>query len=209
MSKKQLSYMKFKRFIDISGSLFGLVFLSWLFLLIALILKVLHPDQPIFFKHIRAGYKETHFMMYKFRSMRSDAPTYFERHPEDYQLFVDNDFKFPAGNDPRVTRFGRILRRTSLDELPQLWNVLKGEMSLVGPRPITDPELKFYGDQVPKLLSVRPGMLGLWQALGRSDIAYPERADIDLEYVDNIAFWFDMSIVWKSLKAVFSRKGAF
>lgn len=209
MTKKQLKYLPFKRFVDISGSLFGLVVLSWLFLLLAIINKISDPKAPIFYTHDRVGYKEKKFKMYKFRSMRTDSDKYFEKHPEDYKIFVKNDFKFPAGNDPRVTSWGRILRRTSLDELPQLWNVLIGDMSIVGPRPITDPELVFYGKNVKKLLSVRPGMLGLWQASGRSDIQYPQRADIDLEYVDNIGWWYDWSIVFKNLKTVFSRKGAF
>lgn len=209
MNKKQRLYLPFKRFIDISGSIVGLILLSPLFVILMIAQKIVEPKAPIFYKHKRVGYHKRPFIMYKFRSMRADADTYFERHPEDWDEFVQNDYKFPAGTDPRVTRWGRILRRTSLDELPQLWNVLKGQMSIVGPRPVTEPELEYYGDQVDKFLSVRPGMLGLWQAKGRADILYPERADIDLEYVDNIGWWSDWAIVFKNLAVVLSRKGAF
>jgi lipopolysaccharide/colanic/teichoic acid biosynthesis glycosyltransferase len=209
VNKKQLAYLPFKRTIDIVGSIVGLIFLSWLFLMLFLIQKITDPKAPVFYSHVRVGKNNKHFKMYKFRSMRIDSDTYFDIHPEEYKKFVENDFKFPAGNDPRVTKWGRILRRTSLDELPQLLNVLKGDMSIVGPRPITNPELENYKNNVDKLLSVRPGMLGLWQASGRSDIVYPERAELDLEYVDKIGFFYDWIIVFKSIAAVFERKGAF
>ncbi|WP_143788803.1 sugar transferase, partial [Oenococcus oeni] len=101
------------------------------------------------------------------------------------------------------------LRRTSLDELPQLFNIFAGQMSIVGPRPVTEPELRYYGSNVDKFLSVLPGAMGLWQATGRSDIKYPERAEIDLEYVEHIGFWYDWYIVYLTMKAIFSRAGAY
>jgi lipopolysaccharide/colanic/teichoic acid biosynthesis glycosyltransferase len=209
VNKKQKLYLPFKRFIDISGSVVGLIVLSWLFLILWLVQKISNPKAPAIYVHERVGKNNVHFNMYKFRSMNTDSDTFFDRHPEEWAAFVANDYKFPAGKDPRVTKIGRVLRRTSLDELPQLWNVLKGEMSIVGPRPITEPELEYYGDQVDKLLSVRPGMLGLWQTLGRADILYPERALIDLEYIDKIGWHFDWKIVFANIWTVISRKGAY
>ncbi|MDN6899968.1 sugar transferase [Oenococcus sicerae] len=209
MSESQKHYIPFKRLIDIAGSLVGFVLLSWLFLILIILQKYHDPKGPIFYHHDRVGKNHKHFKLVKFRSMRSDADSYFERHPEDYKIFVDNDYKFPAGEDPRVTRFGRLLRRTSLDELPQLFNILLGQMSIVGPRPVTEPELKYYGKNVDKFLSVLPGAMGLWQATGRSDIKYPERAVVDLEYVDHIGFWYDWYIVYLTMKAIFSREGAY
>ncbi len=209
MKETQRLYLPFKRIIDIAGSFTGLILLSWLFLILIILQKVNEPKGPIFYLHDRVGKNHKHFKLIKFRSMRADADTYFKHHPEDYQTFVKNDYKFPAGDDPRVTKFGRILRRTSLDELPQLFNIFAGQMSIVGPRPITEPELRYYGSNVSKLLSVLPGAMGLWQATGRSDIKYPERAKIDLEYVEHIGFWYDWYIVYLTMKAIFSRAGAY
>ncbi len=209
MTKSQRYYLPFKRLIDIMGSLVGIILLSWLYLILMVFQKMVDPKGPIFYLHDRVGKNNKHFKLIKFRSMRTDADTFFKRHPEKYNIFVKNDYKFPAGEDPRVTKFGRILRRTSLDELPQLFNILKGEMSIVGPRPITEPELRYYGKDRNKLLSVLPGAMGLWQAVGRSDIKYPERAKVDLKYVKNFGFWYDWYIVYLTLKAIFSRKGAY
>jgi lipopolysaccharide/colanic/teichoic acid biosynthesis glycosyltransferase len=146
--------------------------------------------------------------MFKFRSMRVDAEDVLTADTELYERFLRNGCKLPEGEDPRITRVGRFMRRTSLDELPQLLNVVLGDMSLVGPRPLVGPELANYGEGVPTLLSVRPGMTGRWQVSGRSAIAFPERAEMDLEYVRNWSFLGDLWILVLTPAAVLLRTGA-
>jgi lipopolysaccharide/colanic/teichoic acid biosynthesis glycosyltransferase len=129
-----------------------------------------------------------------------------ERDPQA-RLEWDRDFKLK--NDPRVTRIGAFLRRTSLDELPQLWNVIRGEMSLVGPRPIVQDELARYGDDVCYYLMARPGMTGLWQVSGRNDADYATRVYLDAWYVRNWSLWYDIAILFKTVRVVFKRDGAY
>ena len=126
-----------------------------------------------------------------------------------YEKYVASGYKLPTKEDPRITKLGSFLRRSSIDELPQFWNMLIGDMSLVGPRPIVAEELKEYGDQKDIFLSVRPGALGLWQASGRSLIEYPERTQIELEYVAHAGFFYDISIVFRNVIAIFKSKGAY
>ena len=141
--------------------------------------------------------------------MVPNAEAILKADPELYQKYVDNGYKLPKKEDPRITSLGAFLRRSSIDELPQFWNMLRGDMSLVGPRPIVTEELKEYGDQVDLFLSVRPGALGLWQASGRSLIEYPERTKIELEYVANAGFWYDIGIVFRNVIAIFKSEGAY
>ena len=165
---------------------------------------------PILFKHVRIGKGGRPFGCYKFRSMCVDAKEKLEellsKDPKAREEW-ERDFKLK--NDPRITKSGNFLRRTSLDELPQIFNVLKGEMSLVGPRPIVKEELPRYGDFVRDYLSVKPGITGYWQINGRSDTTYEERVMMDTWYVQNWSLWLDIMILWRTVKAVAGGKGAY
>ncbi|ACA82969.1 MULTISPECIES: sugar transferase [Leuconostoc] len=206
---KHKSYLIAKRLIDVVFALLGLIILSPIFLIVFVILKIDSPASPAFFKQERVGRYGKPFAIYKFRSMVPNAEAILKADPELYQKYVDNGYKLPKKEDPRITSLGAFLRRSSIDELPQFWNMLRGDMSLVGPRPIVTEELKEYGDQVDLFLSVRPGALGLWQASGRSLIEYPERTKIELEYVANAGFWYDIGIVFRNVIAIFKSEGAY
>ena len=125
-----------------------------------------------------------------------------------YAKFVENGYKLPTEEDPRITKFGAFIRKTSLDELPQFINILIGNMSIIGPRPVVERELVEYGDRVDEFLSVKPGAMGLWQASGRSDIQYPERADLEISYVEHANLWFDFKILFMTVLAIFKGDGA-
>ena len=140
--------------------------------------------------------------------MRADAEKVLRSDETLYRKYLANDFKLPEDEDPRITRLGRFLRRTSLDELPQLLNVLKGTMSLVGPRPVVAPELEMYRGRIPILLSVKPGVTGPWQIAGRSKIAFPYRAELDLDYVRNWSLLRDFWILLLTVPAVLLQRGA-
>ena len=203
---KRRSYLIAKRCIDIVFALLGLIVLSPIFFIL---LKVDSPQSPAFFKQQRVGRNGKTFDIYKFRSMVPNAEDILKSNQTLYDKYVANGYKLPTKEDPRITKLGAFLRRSTIDELPQFWNMLIGDMSLVGPRPIVAEELKEYGDQVALFLSVRPGALGLWQASGRSLIEYPERTQIELEYVANAGFWYDISIVFRNIIAIFKSKGAY
>lgn len=190
-----------KRGIDVVGAVVGLMLLTPLFVLIGLALKV-DSRGPILFRHRRVGRGGQTFECLKFRSMTADAE---ERLREDAALLATyhaNNFRVPDTADPRVTRLGRLLRRTSLDELPQLWNVLRGEMSLIGPRPVVTDELGHFAGSERLLLSVRPGMTGMWAVMGRHEVAYPARAEIELRYVRSWSLRGDLAIATKTVGAV-------
>ncbi|AFT81501.1 sugar transferase [Leuconostoc carnosum] len=206
---KYKSYLITKRLIDVVFALLGLIMLSPIFLIVFILLKIDSPKSPAFFKQERIGKDWKPFYIYKFRSMVANAEEILKSDPVLYQKYVASGYKLPTKEDPRITKLGSFLRRSTIDELPQFWNMLIGDMSLVGPRPIVDEELKEYGDQVDIFLSVRPGALGLWQASGRSLIEYPERAKIELEYVAKAGFWYDISIVFRNVIAIFKSKGAY
>ena len=206
---KHKSYLIAKRLIDVVFALLGLIILSPIFLIVFVILKIDSPASPAFFKQERVGRYGKPFAIYKFRSMVPNAEAILKADSELYQKYVDNGYKLPKKEDPRITSLGAFLRRSSIDELPQFWNMLRGDMSLVGPRPIVTEELKEYGDQVDLFLSVRPGALGLWQASGRSLIEYPERTKIEVEYVANAGFWYDIGIVFRNVIAIFKSEGAY
>ena len=141
--------------------------------------------------------------------MVDNADKILKQDAELYAKFVASGYKLPTAEDPRITKFGAFLRKTSLDELPQFWNTLNGTMSIIGPRPVVEDELVEYGEDIDKFLSVKPGVFGLWQASGRSNIEYPERAQMELDYVDRANLRFDFYILFKTVIAIFKRDGAF
>ncbi|EQB90262.1 lipopolysaccharide/colanic/teichoic acid biosynthesis glycosyltransferase [Clostridium punense] len=205
VTKKGIAYKLVKRIMDILGSLVGLIILSPVFLILAILVK-LDSRGPVFFSHKRLGYGGKIIKVYKFRSMVTDAEELLNNlTPEQKKEFNEN---FKLKNDPRVTKMGNFLRKTSLDELPQLLNILKGELSIVGPRPIVEKEIELYGKYGKKLLSVKPGLTGNWQANGRSDTTYKERIQLDMDYIDNGTIWSDIIIILKTFIVVFKRRGA-
>lgn len=197
-----------KRVLDIFGSVFGLVIFSPIYLVITIIIKQQSPG-PVIFKQKRFGRDGKVFFIYKFRSMVVNAEQVLKENKELYEEYVRNNYKLEQDKDPRITKIGRFIRKTSLDELPQFINVLKGEMSLVGPRPVVPVELEEYGDKKDLFLSVKPGITGYWQVCGRSDVGYPERVDIELHYVHNQSIWLDIQILFKTVLHVLARKGAY
>lgn len=163
---------------------------------------------PALFRQERVGLDGRSFPMYKFRTMRHDAEETLSSDPLLWQQYVENDFKLPVSMDPRVTRLGKWLRRTSLDEVPQLINVVLGDMSIVGPRPVTRAQYDTFADVVDAYRAVRPGMTGYWQVNGRSDVHYPERAEYDRHYVDEWSIWLDISLIVRTPLAIVGGRGA-
>lgn len=164
---------------------------------------------PVLFGQERVGLGGERFTMYKFRTMHRDAERLLQQDPLLWNDYIANGYKIPAGVDRRITPVGRFLRRSSLDELPQIINVLTGQMSLVGPRPVVPEEVDNYGERRPIYLSVRPGITGAWQVNGRSTVDYPDRVDIDAEYVSSWSVWLDVKILVRTPIAVLSTRGAF
>jgi exopolysaccharide production protein ExoY len=164
---------------------------------------------PILFSQERVGLGGRSFKMYKFRTMRPDAEGHLQQDSALWDEYVRNGYKIPAEIDRRITKVGRILRRSSLDELPQVLNVILGTMSLVGPRPIVPRELDNYGPHRGAYLSVRPGITGAWQVNGRSDVTYPQRVEYDREYIESWTLGRDLSILVRTPKAVITARGAF
>lgn len=199
-----------KRLFDLVGVLVMLALFAPIMLGIALAVRMTTGRQVIY-GHTRIGRDGREFQCYKFRSMVPNADEVLRRLLEsDPQARAEWERDFKLKDDPRITRVGRFIRKTSLDELPQLWNVLRGEMSIVGPRPIVQLELDRYYDAArDHYLSVRPGLTGLWQVSGRNDIGYDERVNLDRHYVDNWNVWTDMTIVLRTVGVMFGRKGAY
>lgn len=200
---------RLKRPCDIFFSLLLIVCLSPLFLLVAIMVKIASPGGPVLYGHKRVGYGHKNLVCWKFRTMVPDADQklaqYLNANPELKAEF-ERDFKLKK--DPRIVPLvGHLLRFTSLDELPQLFNVLKGDMSMVGPRPVTQEELPRYGDHIENLLSVRPGITGLWQVSGRNDVSYQKRIELDMYYIAHINPWFDFQIALKTILVVLLHKG--
>jgi exopolysaccharide biosynthesis polyprenyl glycosylphosphotransferase len=196
-----------KRVLDVVISGVALVTLSPVFLAIGVLVRLGSPG-PVIFGHPRLGRFGRVFRCYKFRSMYQNAEQRLRSDPVLYQQYVQNDFKLAAERDPRITPIGRFLRRTSLDELPQFWNVFTGEMSLVGPRPIVPDELQHYRGETPLFLSLKPGITGAWQVNGRSSVAYPHRTTIELDYVQGWSLASDLGILLRTLPAVVFGRGA-
>ncbi len=194
---------------DWIATLIGTIVISPLLLIICIWIKLDSPG-PILFGHRRIGKDGREFDCYKFRSMCRDAEARLEEIlAENEEVRTEWKKNFKIKNDPRVTKVGKFLRKTSLDELPQIINVLRGEMSLVGPRPIVEEELARYGEYVDDYLMVRPGITGMWQVSGRSDTTYDERVRIDSWYVRNWNFWLDIMLLWRTIKSVFKCEGAY
>ncbi|WP_449598720.1 sugar transferase [Niallia sp. Marseille-Q9988] len=200
------SYLVMKRAIDIIGSFCGLVVLSFCFVIIAFLIKIEDPKGKVFFKQLRVGKNGRKFYMYKFRSMASDAE---ERLKELLVLNEVSGAMFKMKDDPRVTKVGKFIRKTSIDELPQLFNVLKGDMSLVGPRPPLPREVEEYSAYDKQRLLVTPGCTGLWQVSGRSNIGFEEMVELDLYYIKERSIFFDCKIMLKTVLVLFGSKDAY
>ena len=183
-----------KRAFDLALALPALVVSGPAILALGAAVRATSPG-PAFFVQKRLGRGKRPILLYKLRTMRSDAP--------------GTGPAVTAAGDPRVTTLGRLLRATKLDELPQLWNVVRGDMSLVGPRPVVPEELQRYGDDRSFYLQVRPGITGLWQISGRNDVDYGYRVSLDTWYVRNWSLWYDVAILMKTVSVVLGRKGAY
>lgn len=204
-SARKKVYLAIKRLIDIIGSLIGIILLSPIYIIIAILIKFDSPGK-IVFGHTRKGKGGKDIKVYKFRTMYSNASEIFESFtPEQKEEYYTN---FKLDNDPRVTKLGGFLRKTSLDELPQLFNILKGDMTIIGPRPIVEKEVEKYGDKAEKLFSVVPGLGGYWQANGRSDTTYEERVEMDMYYIDHMCFTLDAKILFQTIFSVLKGEGA-
>jgi lipopolysaccharide/colanic/teichoic acid biosynthesis glycosyltransferase len=193
-----------KRAIDIIGALVGLVVSAPLLFVLAVLIRLESKGSP-FFLHTRVTSGGRRFGCLKLRTMRDNAEQHLDRDEDLYVEYVRNNYKIPEDLDPRITRLGRFLRRTSLDEVPQFWNVLLGDMSLVGPRPLVPEELEHYpGARQRLLLSMRPGLTGAWAVSGRHGVSYPERADIELSYVRSWSLAGDAVVILRTFRAIMS-----
>ena len=191
-------------------TLVGAVFISPLLVYIAYRIKKEDPG-PVFFAHTRIGKDGKPFPCFKFRSMVVNSQEMLQKYlAENPAAREEWERDFKLKDDPRVTPIGKFLRSTSLDELPQIFNVLRGEMSLVGPRPVIQEELdKYYGETAKLYCTVKPGITGLWQVSGRSDIGYDERVALDATYIKYRSMWGDIVILWKTIGVVLMKKGAY
>ena len=206
--KEKPIFFFIKRCIDIILSLLGLIILSQVFLLIAILIKK-EDHGNVFYKHKRIGHMNKDIYIYKFRSMTNKYKTF----DEFYQTLSDEqkqewDENFKLENDPRITKIGNFLRKTSLDELPQIINILKGDMSVIGPRPVVNDEIEKYGNQKAKFLSVKPGLTGYWAANGRSATTYEDRIKLELYYIDHCSLLLDIKIFFKTILSVLKKEGA-
>lgn len=206
-TKSDIFYRIIKRIFDVLISGISLILLSPLFLIIALSIK-LNSKGKVFYKHKRIGKNGEYIYLYKFRSMYSDSKERLEEMLKDPKIKKEWEENFKLSNDPRITKIGAFLRKASLDELPQLLNILRGDMSTVGPRPIIDDEIKKYGINKDKLLSVTPGLTGWWACNGRSCTSYDDRMKLELYYVDNKSIKLDIKIIIKTFISVIKRNGA-
>lgn len=203
-SQKTLYGQVLKRWFDLGFTLLTVPFWLPVIGLLGLIIKS-QDGGPVFYRRRVVG-RLGEFDAFKLRSMRADADQWLQQNPKLLEEF-QKDFKLR--DDPRVTRFGWFLRKNSLDELPQLVNVLRGQMSLVGPRMITRPELEKYGSHQDLLLTVKPGLTGYWQVSGRQDVSYEDRVNMDIFYIQNRSLWFDLKILMKTVWKVLKREGAY
>ncbi|MGM0329863.1 hypothetical protein IGI79_001693 [Enterococcus sp. AZ084] len=199
-------YLFFKRIIDIMGSIFGLTLTLPLMIYVAYQIRKEEPKSPIIFSQTRVGKNGKTFKMYKFRSMCLGAEEQLE------ELLDQNEIEgamFKIKEDPRVTNIGKVIRARSIDELPQLWNVLKGDMSLIGPRPPLEREVAEYTSYDLQRLYVKPGCSGLWQVSGRNDVSFHSMIDLDLQYITNQGLYNDFKIILKTILIVIKPNGAY
>ena len=194
-----------KRVFDIVCSLIGLIVLSPVFIILSILIKTT-SEGPAFFAHKRVGKGGKTIKIYKFRSMVTNAEELIKQFTPEQKAEYEKNFKLE--NDPRVTKVGKFMRKTSLDELPQLINILKGDISVVGPRPVMDVETKIYGNYRDMLLSVKPGLTGFWAANGRSATTSTRRRAMEIYYVKNRSVLLDLKIIFKTFISVFKRVGA-
>ncbi|MFP7202713.1 sugar transferase [Lysinibacillus halotolerans] len=205
--KEHKGYLISKRIMDIIGSLLGMIILIPVFILITVLIKLENRNGPVFFKQVRVGRNGKEFTIYKFRSMVSNA--------EELKMLLleQNDIKdgpvFKMKEDPRVTRIGKFIRKTSLDELPQLINVLKGDMSLVGPRPPLPEEVAQYSNYEKQRLKVTPGLTCYWQVSGRSNIGFDEWVRLDLKYMEERNMIIDLKLIFKTVFVLLGSKDAY
>ena len=201
--KNKKIYEFIKRIIDFFGALVALILVSWLMVLIAIIIKITSKG-PAFYISTRIGRNGKPFKFYKFRSMKEGA----DLEIEDLMSLSEREGTFKMKNDPRVTKFGKFLRKTSLDELPQLFNILNGTMSIVGPRPMVEREYETLDDYQRQRLLVKQGLTCIWQCSGRANTSLEEQIQMDLNYVNKRGFWYDVWLVLKTIPAVLLGKGA-
>lgn len=199
------SYLIAKRILDIFLAVMGLIVLFLPMVVIALLIK-LESTGPVLYAHDRVGKDGKPLKLLKFRSMLMNADAMIDSFTPEQKAEWEANFKLQ--DDPRITRIGNFLRKSSMDELPQLINILKGELSFVGPRPIVTEELERYGENKTKFLSVTPGLTGYWQAYARSTCTYEERIQMELSYVEKASFWWDIKIIFATFGAVFRGRGA-
>lgn len=204
--RSKFFYNFVKRLLDILGSFFGLILLAPLFLVVAYKIKKEDPSGPVFFSQYRVGKDEKIFKMYKFRSMCTDAEEKLKDLLEHNE--VDGPM-FKIKEDPRVTKIGKFIRKTSIDELPQLWNVLKGEMTLVGPRPPLIREVYMYTEYDKQRLMVKPGCTGVWQVSGRNDLHFNEMVELDLKYIEFMSLKNDFKIIIKTICIIINPNSAY
>ena len=202
---KSAFYLISKRVIDIVGSLCGIILLSPVFLIVAILIKLEDPKGKIFFAQERNGQYPKTFKMYKFRSMVHNAEELLkdlmDRNEQTGPVFKIND-------DPRITKVGKFIRKTSIDELPQLFNVLKGDMSLVGPRPPIPHEVEQYNSYQMQRLAVKPGPTCIWQVSGRNNIGFDEWVEMDIEYIKTRNLWLDIKLIFKTVGVLFGDDNA-
>ena len=203
-TKRKPIYEFFKRILDILIALAAFVIGSPIYLWVVMKMRK-HDPGPIFYYHTRLGRNGKEFKCYKFRTMVPDAEDILKKRPELMKEFTEG---YKLKNDPRITPLGQYLRKTSLDELPQFYNILRGEMSFIGPRPVVPPEIERYGTHAKKLLSVKPGLSGMWQAYGRSSTTYQERIELDMIYIDHRSLLLDAKLIYMTILAVLAKRGA-
>lgn len=199
-----------KRLIDIIAGLIGTILLIPITICIYIAKKILKEDDgPIFYDQLRIGKNGKHFKLYKYRSMVIGADKILEEYlAENEEARIEFEQNQKLKNDPRITKLGSFIRKTSLDEFPQFINILKGDMSLVGPRPIVDREVELFGDKMKTVHSVRPGLTGYWAANGRSDTTYEQRVEMEAYYAENFSLLLDIKIIFKTIKSVIKKEGA-
>ncbi len=198
-------YIKIKRVIDVILASVALILLSPLFVIIAIAIKI-DSKGPVFFAHKRIGKNGKIIKLYKFRSMVINAEELIKSFtPEQMREYKEN---YKLTNDPRITKVGKFLRKTSLDELPQLINIINGDLSIIGPRPVVADELEKYGVNKDKFLSVTPGLTGYWAANGRSNTTYEQRMKMELYYIDNLSLKMDIKVFFKTILSVLKKEGA-